>query len=315
MVKKITRNMHYISQCYLAPFTATGTKDGQLWVCDSLEKKTFCTKPRNVGAERDFNRVELEGYAPDVLEASLAVFEGKAAAVISAIIKNESLPPDDQFAYVINLICLFVVHHPVMRKVMSGMQIQTARIIEDMLRHDKRLYESTAQQACKDGFLTEAEAAVPYEQVMKGQYRMEVPTNASLAAEFRVFESCLSTFGARHWTLLTAMPGAPDFITCDQPATLAFKESKNGVPGGYAIPNTELVFPIGPRHALLGVFENPLPPKIEVELGRIAEINSRVIDRSYRQIYSKDSKIAVLHEGKIMAIDLAGAASNQQVHR
>lgn len=302
--KKYTRNMHYISQCYLAPFTSTGTKDGQLWVCDSLEKKTFHTKPRNVGAERDFNKVELTGYEPDVLEKSLAVFEGKAASVISEIINKNSLPQDNEFAYIVNMICLFVVHHPVMRKVMNGMRIQTVRIIEDMLRHDKRLYESTAQQAYRNGFLTEAEAAVPFEQVMKGQYRIEVPTNTSLEAEFRAFESCLSTFGARHWTLLTAAKEAPDFITCDRPTTLAFKKSTNETPGGYAILNTELVFPIGPRHALLGVFEDPLPQNVECSLERIAEINMRVIDRSYRQIYSRDSKITVFYEGKFKMIDL-----------
>ena len=79
---KIARNHHYLPQGYLGAFTNTGTREGQLYVFDLVTRRSFRTRPRNVAAEKDFNRFEANGYSPDFLETSLSGVEGAATSVM-----------------------------------------------------------------------------------------------------------------------------------------------------------------------------------------------------------------------------------------
>ncbi len=64
----VSRHHHYLSQCYLKGFTQGSSKKSKLTVIDLKEKKRFEIIPRNVGGMRDFNRVEIEGVDPEVVE-------------------------------------------------------------------------------------------------------------------------------------------------------------------------------------------------------------------------------------------------------
>lgn len=50
---------HYIPQCYLKGFTHTQNRQAKLFVLDAIKKKSFETIARNIGAERDFNKLEI----------------------------------------------------------------------------------------------------------------------------------------------------------------------------------------------------------------------------------------------------------------
>jgi Protein of unknown function (DUF4238) len=91
-MRKFARNHHFVSQGYLAGFTENGTRDGRLIVSDLVSCSLFQTKPRNVAAKRDFNRIDAEGQDPDVLERALGEFEGRAASVIRGIGECGDLP-------------------------------------------------------------------------------------------------------------------------------------------------------------------------------------------------------------------------------
>jgi hypothetical protein len=70
----IARNHHYISQCYLKGFVENETI-GKFYAYDLANKKSFFTSSRNVGAKRDFNRVEVDGVAPDIVESEQSKVE------------------------------------------------------------------------------------------------------------------------------------------------------------------------------------------------------------------------------------------------
>ncbi len=76
------RHHHYLSQCYLKGFTKGGGKKSKLTTIDLREKKHFETIPRNVGGMRDFNRIDVDGVDQNILENSLAEFEGAAASAL-----------------------------------------------------------------------------------------------------------------------------------------------------------------------------------------------------------------------------------------
>ena len=80
-----SRHHHYLSQCYLKGFTQGGGKKSKLTVIDLKEKKEFTTIPRNVGGVRDFNRIEIEGIDPEIVEKIQSEFESEAATALKKL--------------------------------------------------------------------------------------------------------------------------------------------------------------------------------------------------------------------------------------
>ncbi|EOF5506408.1 DUF4238 domain-containing protein, partial [Salmonella enterica] len=79
------RHHHYLSQCYLRGFTKNGGVKSKLTALDMKKKKAFETSTRNVGGVRDFNRLDIEGFDPNILESSLAEFEGSVATELKKL--------------------------------------------------------------------------------------------------------------------------------------------------------------------------------------------------------------------------------------
>ena len=301
-MKKSARNHHFISQGYLAGFTEEGTRDSRLHVYDLASHSVFQTKPRNVGAERDFNRIDVDGQDPDVLERALGEFEGKAISIIRGIRTSGTLPNDVDFSYVLNLMALFIVRNPRRRRQMNDARHNVVRVIGDLLTSDKRLFEHHMAQAKENGFVPQdAEVAFPElgQFIRDDQFTTSVSTSESLWLELGGFDHALRLLGSRYWSLVTAGVGAPDFVTCDHPVTPVFKDSKRHGPIGYELPETEVSFPLNTRQALLGVFKDPLALSIKASAGQVAAINGRTICHAARQVYSKTASVAVLKGGKL----------------
>lgn len=305
-MKKIARNHHFVPQGYLGGFTDTGTRDGRLFVSDLVSNSVFRTKPRNVGAKRDFNRIDVDGQDPDALENAFGKFEGRVIPVIREIQASGDLPTDDEFSYVLNLMALLVVRNPRSRKKMNDARSRTVRVIGDLLTSDQRLYEHHIQKAKEKGFVP-SDAEVSFEAMSKfineDQYTVTVTTDDSLSIELAGFENVLRLFGSRYWSLVTAAVDAPAFVTCDHPVTPIFKDSNRHGPIGYGLPHTEVSFPLNSRQALLGVLEDPLAPKIEAQASQVAAINSRTVCHASRQVYSKTTTVTVLRSDGISTLN------------
>jgi hypothetical protein len=308
-MKRFARNHHFVPQGYLAGFTEDGTRDGRLFVLDLVSRSIFQTKPRNVAAERDFNRIHADGQDPDALERALGEFEGRAASVIRGIRGSGRLPTDEELSYVINLIALFVVRNPKSRRAMNTARRHEVRVIGDMLSSDRRLFESHIAKAKNEGFIRK-DVDVSFEAMSKfikdDQYTVEISTGESLSLELSVFDSTLDLLGSRYWSLVTATTDAPDFVTCDHPVAVVFKDPKVRGPIGYGSPRTEVSFPLSTRQALLGVLKDPLQPRLEANAEQVAAINSRTVYHADRQVYSKTERVVVLRGGGMASLLLSG---------
>lgn len=307
-VKKLARNHHFVSQAYLAGFTDDGTREGQLFGWDIVSRRPpFRTKPRNVAAERDFNRFEVDGHDPDTFERQLGAFEGKAISVIRGIQASGELPSDEELSYVVNLMALLVVRNPKSRRAMNTARRHTVRVIGRMLTSDRRLFEHHFAKAKEGGFVRQ-DGEVSFEAMRKfiedDQYTVTVSTSESLSLELRGFENALGLLGSRYWSLVTAAVDAPDFVTCDHPVTPMFKEPMRRGPVGYGLPHTEVSFPLNSRQALLGVFEDPLSARLEARAGQVAAINSRTVYHADRQVYSKTASVVILRSGGLASLEL-----------
>lgn len=80
--KPLSRKHHYVSQGYLAAFTAAGEKNDLFYVHEVNNGHRFRTSPANVAGRRDFNQVDVKGHSPDAVENALSGFEGDAIDAI-----------------------------------------------------------------------------------------------------------------------------------------------------------------------------------------------------------------------------------------
>ena len=157
----VARNHHYVPQGYLAGFTDEGTIDGQLTVFDLVSRKTFRTRPRNVAAQRDFNRVDLKGRTADVLERSLGEFEGMAIAAIRRVQERGGPLTDDELSDIVSLMTLLIARNPKRRRAINTARQHQRRVMLDILGSNKSMYENHLAMAKRDGFVRD-DANLPF---------------------------------------------------------------------------------------------------------------------------------------------------------
>ena len=246
--KTIARRHHYLPQAYLAAFTGTGLKDGQFNVLDVQSGHSFRTSPINVAAERDFNRVDIEGHSPDAIENALAPLEGNAVTAIRKVIETEEFPNDRDWNLIINLLCLIAVRNPKFRESFNSSREQVLHRISDLLVSDKKIWDHYESKSDESG--ENIDKNVSFENakkfVEKRNYRIEFSAEGNLRVEFDAFSNILPILGQRTWSVLIAPHDGPEFICSDHPVTLAWKGGRSG-PIGYGLRDTEVFFPLGRR--------------------------------------------------------------------
>ena len=308
--KSIARKHHYLTQAYLAAFTRTGLKDGQFNVFDVNVGNSFTTSPVNVAAEKDFNRVDIEGQPPDAVEKALSPLEGKAVAAIRKVIESEIFPNDNDLNLILNFLGLIAVRNPKLRKSFNYSREQVINRILDIIVSDREIWNSKSME------ISESESdicnKVSFEDAKKfveeRKYEIEFSPEGNLRVEFEIFGEILQFLGQRIWSVFIAPNEGPEFICSDHPVTLAWKDGRSA-PVGYGLQQTEVFFPLGRRVGLYGVFESPLKPVIKLKPGAVATMNGRVARNSERHIYSALDSFFVWHEGQIREVRCAATSS------
>jgi hypothetical protein len=292
--QQVARRHHYVSQGYLAQFTNTGTSKGVLCAADFTTKEFFQPKPKEVAFEFDFNRIEIDGMAPDALETALGPFESRAIRHIREICITGKLPAMDSFSYVYNLIALFAVRNPAMREAALRTEQHMTRVIMNTLTSSETMYESEIRRSKEAGFIR-PELNVPFHQmkdfVKHEAYTISIPTQRHIHTEFTVFNDVLDKIAQRYWSVMTVEPRAPDLITCDRPAPTLLGAKT-------------IFFTISPRHALLGAEKPYAPCEFEINAEHVGEINAELMSQATKQIYSRTSRVTLLSGGKLISCDL-----------
>jgi hypothetical protein len=292
--QQVARKHHYVTAAYLAQFTNTGTKKGMLCAVDFSTKKFFTAKPDDVAFELDFNRIEIDGMAPDALETAMRGVEGRAIREIREICKTSRLVNMDAFSYIYNLITLFAVRNPAMREAALVAERHMARIVLDVMTSSKEMYKQQIERSKEAGFMR-ADLNVSYDQMKdfarRDAYTISIPTQRHIHSEFTIFPEMLDKVAQRYWSVMRVKNDAPDLITCDRPAPARLGDKT-------------IVFTIGPRHALMGASELHAPAEFEIGASEVAEINTELMGQVIKQIYSRTSGVTLLRDDKLITCDL-----------
>lgn len=279
---------------YLAAFTNAGTAKGVLCAYDHSTETFFKPKPKHVAFEIDYNRVSTPNYAPDALEKGLGQFESHAIRELRRIIITGKLPSPEEFSWVYNLIALFAVKTPALRRASDIAQQNMMRQVMHMTVSSEQMYKQQVSAGREGGFIN-PELDVPYEKmkdfVTRDEYDISIPVERHIITEHSVFDKILPHLSQRYWSVMTAKRDAPDIITCDRPAPRLLGAER-------------LVFPISPRRALLATKEPEAPEEFEIGTDKVAYLNFKMLSQSMRQIYSRTREVAFLQEGRLVILDL-----------
>lgn len=300
--KSVARKHHYVPQAYLGSFTPSGSKEDQFFVMDVESGRSFRTSPANVAAQRDFNRVDIEGHSQDAVENALAPFEGDAIRAIRRVIETRTFPNDSDWNLILNLLALIGVRNPRLRKSFNRSREQSLRIMGDMLASDRNLWDRHVQREKESG---EELPNVSFEEfksfIERDNYRVEFFPEGNLRTEFNALDKVLPHLGQRTWSVLIAPPDGPEFVCSDHPVTLVWKDGRAG-PVGYALQNTEVFFPLGRQVGFYGVYETPLNPVVHCRPLNVAIMNQRVVNNAERQVYSAVDRFHVWRQGSIQEV-------------
>lgn len=300
------RRHHYLSQSYLANFTHDGTKDGKFFVLDVRKGHGFPTSPLNVGVERDFNRVDIEGQDDDALETALAAFDGRAGQAIRNVNQSRKFPDSEDYSYIINFLSLVAVRNPHFRESFNRARTQTMNMVSELLVSDRRIYETHMRKAHEAGYVKDK--AFPYEKmksfIEERRYEIKWEPESHHHAEFHAQDSLLPVLARRRWSLVIAPDIGPELICCDHPATLIPMGGEGPRHYGYGTPATEVYLPLGPRVGFLGVFHDDLDPILVAKPIGVAGLNTRVLKNARRHVFSTRQKFSVVHNGLIREVPI-----------
>ena len=304
-MSNISRNHHYIPQCYLRGFLDPNLKKKQLHVIDKIDRRHFVTTPRNVGSQRDFNRVNVPGKPIDEAEKMFAEIDGEIARILKDVEENATLPEGVDMVTLFYFVALLHVHNPQLRNNIADFETRVIKQILRCLTANQERYESQMQR------VRPADEQTPkYESVKhfaeEESFDLQYGHGHHLKYELESIDNVVPLLSQRKWSLFVAEEGASDFVCSDRPVALISigdppenPDHPYNIGGpGLAHSNTELTIPLNRRMALVATFESDSYIAAADEK-IVANINARTIHFATRQIYCSNLDFKFLDDGNI----------------
>jgi hypothetical protein len=288
---------HYIPQCYLKGFSVGGSKKSKLVVFDYEKRKRFETVPRNICAQRDYNRINVEGQDPGAIEKKYAEIESEIARSLKNLNEGASFEGDDKFN-ILYLMAMIVTRSPSQRENLRQFE---ERVIKQMMLlnvQTKERWESSNSQAG-------LEDTIGYEAAKKfaedGAYTISATNEHHIQLEMKGTDVVFDNLTPRGWRLFRANHETGPFITSDLPVRLVWKNIENEPellrrPPGFGLMGTAVVFPVSRSIAILGTFEDDEDQEVETSLNAVANSNTLALFHFDRFVIASDRNFNYLAE-------------------
>lgn len=296
-----SRHHHYLSQCYLKGFTQGNSKKSKLTVIDLKGKKKFETIPRNVGGMRDFNRVEIEGVDPEIIEKNQSVFEGKVATALKKLEETHDFSGETK-NLILELIGMLAIKSPEMRENLSKPLIQLAKMTTAMTMQTKERWQSQVDQAKADTG-EDISNGKTYEEmkefVERGEYDISVSKEYQIHMELTGMQYITELLHDRNWMLVKAVNESGEFISTDNPVSLTWNypdTATQSMSPGFGLKDTMVYFPVTKNLALVGEFNGEDGVK-EANKFLVSILNSKIIGNCYQRLFAAKSNFNYVAKG------------------
>ncbi len=281
------RKHHYVTAEYLGGFADAR---GRLCVIDLVREQVRLNQaPHAIGHKRDLHRVDAPGVPPDEVEVTMASIEGPGIGAIQRAIATGRVPEGEDLSWVVAFIALHAARVPRVRAVTS-LAVEQASLT--MLRMSVATPERWAalRESVRAGG-SEEMPDVPYQEMREYIERADFKISAGNTWEvLQALDQAQQICGLllhRNWTLLAAVGSADHFVCSADPVGLNWSTPRPPSPfsPGFALPETDVTFPLSSRLALLGRFE-PVPEVIPADTAIVAAVNS-MTGRGADEVYAR----------------------------
>jgi hypothetical protein len=308
---------HFVPQSYLAGFTLNGSKRGRIWILDATEQKIYKSSPSKTAAQTHFNRIDVPGIDPNIVEDLFANVEGQAAPVLKLIASRQELPDSgDDLLALANFVALQHARTPLSRRFYSDIEVRSFQMAMKMYlsspdRWDQtkammRSGEFTPKDPFFDGVKLLVEDGLPYDELHRfvwGDDFVERMRRRLISNTLHV-QNAVEAYGAmapfvadRTWSLLVGPERSDDFVCSDHPVSLSWTvpvEEWRGAPG-VGQPLSEIVMPLNRRMALVGRFGG-YGRVLLADRRTVAWVNTRTIRWADRYVYSPRDELVYLRQ-------------------
>jgi hypothetical protein len=112
----------------------------------------------------------------------------------------------------------------------------------------------------------------------------------NILIELQFHDHLVRLHEARRWQMLVASDDSGGFVTSDHPVCLRWSDGQDhgNMSPGFAVPGTEVIFPLSPKLVLRGMFDAG-GDVIDANRDTVAEINSLLISNIHNQLYAQDA--------------------------
>lgn len=276
---------HYVSAFHLAEFSANPARrrrDSKIWVHDLDQRRSWRTSAAKAGGHGNYNTLQnVPGVDPEAVEGLISEKIEKAASdVIRQTNTNLTLPNEDEWEALFTYLALLQVNNPARRGALEDAQNQALTFMGQMMLASPDTFERAQAECRRDGVPLLGD--MTYEQLedmLASGISYTVPITQHVRGLGKLVDTARKFLSERKWSLLVAAEEAPNFICGDHPVV--------GLPSM----DPEVVIPLGRRICLLSQ-RDPIPPRVEVGLGVVAEVNRRQLDAASRFVYSSIETLA-----------------------
>lgn len=286
------RKHHFVSQAYLGGFAKEPRKKKKKRLLTSFDVTTgeeFSTNTGDVGAERDFNRIESDPEDPNFLEKQLSELEGKIPLAIRSIAETQTLS-EDTLSVILTIIALYYMRNPALRKKIHEHHERAIKMLFEHSVHDQESFEGVLKYIHGCGYDSSGKTRENIrEQLISGEFKLEPDQDFLIDTEMEQIIPIAGILAERQWALLTAGVDTGNFITSDRPVGIEYcnpeivpRLARNSP--GLAVKDTLIWFPLNRNCAVVGSFEGYFRNcKTTPEI--VAHVNSQMISNATKQIY------------------------------
>lgn len=248
------RKHHTVPQFYLAGFTKTDSKDGNLYVIDKSQRKTWKSTPRKTAHKRDFHAIEAKpGGDPMIFEKTLATFEARWSTVVRQVLQTEEIPEDESFGDLMMFVACMAVRVTRIRGIQSDFvdrvskaEIYAAFATEEGRANFRRVIEGDGDKFSDEEFQQMVDFG------LSGNFDVDFEQTWHVQQMLQSMLYLAPKLSLRKWVLWIAEDDAPDLICSDSPVAPTRANPVNGpYSPAFGTPNTIVSIPLDRRVALL----------------------------------------------------------------
>lgn len=288
MAGDVPRKHHVVSAFHLAEFTDSRKREGRLFIFDKNERNIppWPTSPSQAARYTDFNRVNVDGVDPMLVEKGFAKQESAVAPIVKQVIDERRIPEGADFDLLIGYIALATLRVPHYRNIFSGFNNQVMKQLtrlnfqgSDGAARVRELLEAEGEPV-SDADVLEFQAAIQSDVVtidFERTWHVQTMLHSIAVVEFLLKQ--------RLWSLWICDDDAPDLVCSDCPLAFMIQGDLPLFASPFTAPNATLLLPIGRRMLLASRVSGQMADPFIMDAQDVALVNT-LVAQSANQIYA-----------------------------